>query len=589
MCAMMRCEAAREYAACPQTFEIRLKCPVAEQPALLAGLQRYGKNRIIDDGLLNAATVSGFGDALYFVITDGRSQRWDNAARHWKNEMKKVTCPDLRKLPVVAQVEWVRPFSRFSQRRFEWGDIQATKEEVVAAAREEDGAELLAIMPEAAPLVHRGELQQLPALFDALRSGLPAALADCRHQFFTEGIDTPEVQGPCGACGKVKSEAYKQGFTRCPACGGVRCKPCACDSIAEQDRQQSLLRAYHEIKNTHTWVASQESCDHCGAGPCHCGNKHCDKCLANVHTKQCDCGDVRCDKCLHTHVWTEHTDNGCTLCGQAPSKVCNCDERRCEGCILPTRGSALETWCEAHPHHRPATCYVVDLQRMKDAVKLEWLVLELGEEADIVVFARKFRELFGGKIGADSQKAVCLKLYRKYVNIAKRDFERGQYATIDEARKKLYSMECQVPPGELDDFEKVWDADAPRRCYECHGGVPAHTPYRQHFCDAACKEAGKEIVCTKVVKREVVDGEEVVHRCNGKVVIQSGCRVCTICDQGMAIAKNVAAVGQADRTELDKSLKRSAEGLRIANNILGSFSAKDDPDHVPAWTKRRRL
>ena len=58
MCAMMRCEAAREYAACPQTFEIRLKCPVAEQPALLAGLQRYGKNRIIDDGLLNAATVT---------------------------------------------------------------------------------------------------------------------------------------------------------------------------------------------------------------------------------------------------------------------------------------------------------------------------------------------------------------------------------------------------------------------------------------------------------------------------------------------------------------------------------------------------
>ena len=65
---------------------------------MLAGLHRYGKNRIIDDGLWNAATVAGFEDTIYFIVTDGREQRGDNACRTWKNEMKNVPCLDLRKL-----------------------------------------------------------------------------------------------------------------------------------------------------------------------------------------------------------------------------------------------------------------------------------------------------------------------------------------------------------------------------------------------------------------------------------------------------------------------------------------------------------
>ena len=70
--------------------------------------------------------------------------------------------------------------------------------------------------------------------------------------------------------------------------GGVRCKPCANNAVAEQDQQQSFLRAYHEVKNTHVWVASREACDLCGAGPCDCGSKRCDECRAGVQTKQCD-------------------------------------------------------------------------------------------------------------------------------------------------------------------------------------------------------------------------------------------------------------------------------------------------------------
>ena len=146
--------------------------------------------------------------------------------------MKKVTCPDTRKLPEIAQVEWVRHFTRFAQRRLGWGDAQTTTKEVAKAVHEENTEELLAIMPEARPLVLCGELQHLPALHDALRSGEPAALTDCRHQFLTENMSTPPVLGPCGACGKEQRSTYKQGFTGCAKCGLVQCKPCAFNAMA---------------------------------------------------------------------------------------------------------------------------------------------------------------------------------------------------------------------------------------------------------------------------------------------------------------------------------------------------------------------
>ena len=41
-------------------------------------------------------------------------------------------------------------------------------------------------------------------------------------------------------------------------------------------------------------------------------------------------------------------------------------------------------------------------------------------------------------------------------------------------------------------------------------------------------------------------------------------------------------------TDLDKNLKRSAESLQVANNVW-DFGTEADPNHVPAWTKRRRL
>ena len=303
----------------------------------------------------------------------------------------------------------------------------------------------------------------------------------------------------------------------------------------------------------------------------------------------------------------------CTKCGKAPYKVCGCGEGRCEECFLITGGSLVETWSFAHPNHRPATCYITDLQKIWKSEKLEWMVFELGEHAPLVTFAQKFRELFGEKIGEDSQKDACLKLYRKYAKIATSDdLKQGPYASEEEAHKKLaqkmlYSKQAQVPPEELEEFEKLWDKDAPRRCREYNCELPVDTPLGQHFC-AKHRDAGKKFTCGRVAERMVVpkDPREepeaeasaspyelpekvIIHRCDGKVEMVGGFRVCTKCGREAEIAETRAGIlDRAAGSNLDKGLKRNAESLRIASNVWG-FGLETDPNHVPTWTKRQRL
>ena len=80
----------------------------------------------------------------------------------------------------------------------------------------------------------------------------------------------------------------------------------------------------------------------------------------------------------------------CTLCYKEARKVCSCGEARCEQCLRLGGVSFLHTVLEVHPAHRPATCYVADLQ-MDDDIKLEWLAQELGDEANLTDFAKKLK------------------------------------------------------------------------------------------------------------------------------------------------------------------------------------------------------
>ena len=167
----------------------------------------------------------------------------------------------------------------------------------------------------------------------------------------------------------------------------------------------------------------------------------------------------------------------------------------------------------------------------------------------------------------------------------------------------LYSMQAQVPPEELEEFEKLWDEDAPCRCRECNKALPVSGDAKIFFCDAACENANKKVTCGRVVERMVAASSneqpgEIARRCDGKVEVVSGCLVCTkrgrgkkdaeTCTKSQDIITLAKEKGVGELTELQRCLKRGAESLRIANNVWG-FGKEADPDHVPAWTKRQRL
>lgn len=481
-----------------QTFEIGLWCLAPHDvPTCAKALARFGQNNVIDNAWRSVAVVYGDGlekHYVWFIVTSGKSQRPDNALRMWKAQLQKVVCEDGRKLPDVATVEKVRLFTRFSQRRFDWGDLEATREEVVRASQSGDTWALLKIMPKARVLLEQGEetLAHMPTLFDAERTGRLAIA----------------------------------------------------DSAPEDDEQQKALQAYHDMTGGHTWEASSKHCDACGCG---CGSKYCDKCQNRPPTQQCSCGATRCN--LH-------------LDPDAPSRE-------------------LKVFTYGMPGS-PCLFLVSPARAMDTATQLEWLLFELGPDAPLDEFAKKFVELFSERVGKASQKDTCLRLYRQYAGIETRtDLQQGPYdrdaeVSLKMAQKKVYSMTCQVPPEEYEAFAKVFDDTVERRCHEYGCKLPADTPAGQNYC-AAHANAGRKLFC---------------GGCGGEGKELLGIRTCTGCGKGADVAKwavsHQGRLTNPDSRALDRSLKRNCDELAVANNVWGFGTVRDEA-HVPAWTKRRRL
>ena len=339
--------------------------------------------------------------------------------------------------------------------------------------------EILAIMPAAAALVQRGKTQALPALYEALAADVKPAIADCQHQFFEENMFTHEVCGPCGMCGVTAEQQIEErrlkGFTKCASCGSTRCKPCAYETNKIQEEQNDLLRAYHEATRTHVWQ------------PCPC--TECDICRGPA-AQSCACGEAQCESCAHACVWERPAVEGATCClclsdlGAESLAVCACGRSRCWECISRTEKTL---WC--YPPNS-TKLFVTDLQKMADDAKIAWLTHELDdEEAPLAQFAATFLYFFGEKICIELQKDKCLKLYRQYANIAKRN------DLTPEQQKTLYSMRCRIPTEELTDFERVWDPRAVARCLECSKKMPAKSD--GDFCSDACRMAGRRATCTR--------------------------------------------------------------------------------------------
>ena len=111
---------------------------------------------------------------IYFAFTEEAKSdppKSDNRMRDWKGNLTKLFCTKTHKLRDLAEVEWVRVFTRAMQRQLGLGDIYATEANIAAACEEENEEELKILMPKAAPLIDQGlELTMLPRLFKALHS-----------------------------------------------------------------------------------------------------------------------------------------------------------------------------------------------------------------------------------------------------------------------------------------------------------------------------------------------------------------------------------------------------------------------------------
>ena len=192
---------------------------------------------------------------------------------------------------------------------------------------------------------------------------------------------------------------------------------------------------------------------------------------------------------------------------------------------------------------------------------------ELGENAPLADFARKFVELFGQPTGPDQQKTqkhTCLQLYREYAKVA------DNTSISQQDRKTLYSKTCTIPPIELSEFERVWDPDAPQRCVECTREIPKYSA-KGGFCSDTCGFAGSTWTCVP---------------CGSKIVRENRFRVCT--GTACQVAEDSSACVAIKRRREEEGKEPST--LHIAGQMwFWKHKQETDPNHTPAWTKRRRL
>ena len=245
----------------------------------------------------------------------------------------------------------------------------------------------------------------------------------------------------------------------------------------------------------------------------------------------------------------------------------------------------------------PAPCYHTTPQKLLDRKRVEWLTRELGGGgADFGTFARKCCEIFGT---AHITEVKCMHLYRQYAKIGQ-TAEQGPYPTLALARQKKYTMLSQVPPEELEELQKLFNENAPRRCREWNCALPDDAPSGQLLCQTHAG-AGRTTICGTILERDAAGG--VARRCDGEVEVQAGCFVCTKCERGVSEAKICESVrarpvpskrkdetdSQTVARELAEGQRRNAGSLQIANKLLSGFGTFVDPSHQPSWHARKRL
>ena len=81
--------------------------------------------------------------------------------------------------------------------------------------------------------------------------------------------------------------------------------------------------------------------------------------------------------------------------------------------------------------------------------------------------------------------------------------------------------ESDLAPEDVEEFQKSWGPEAPRRCRECNKALLATA--RLKFCNAECEEANKKIVCGLVERRAVPKSEAQETEVDAKT-LRAACR-----------------------------------------------------------------
>ena len=210
-----------------------------------------------------------------------------------------------------------------------------------------------------------------------------------------------------------------------------------------------------------------------------------------------------------------------------------------------------------HPNHRGGAFQVIDPPKPSDGEKLAWLRQELGGNADLLDFARKYLELFRSKVSMEAvQKASVLRLYRQYAG--------GGWA-----------KESDLPPAILTEFQQIWNPDAPERCRECAKALVGAHPITHLFCSKGCERAGKVIACARCGSAEHLTESEWGYHC-------AACSV-----RAAPRARDPKRPRSKEPGDICARLDDQVRQLAMVSRLWDvSFTA--DPDHEPAWKRRRR-
>lgn len=346
MAQIPRCELKKEAAQSAQTYVAKL-LPGSRHNMVRDWLNGQLVNGAAAWALVRVQLPEFEAEDLYAVLTEREPHRVEGRA--------KAIHDGIAQLPGQPRAEWVRPLTRGLQRLFHWGDVAATRADVVRATKAGDVQELQAILP-TAQLAEQDDLSAVPALFDAIRGNAPA-LADCEHDFYRfTSVDDASVDDA-----REKVEELKQ---RALAAG------------QPFDENRMLV-----------WLTRPE------VGRCSRDRAH-----FSPFWRCTLCRLVLCDTCTHG-VRREQQDRAeverlRARCAAAPEDGVRCEWRQ-------------------HPE-RPLPFFVIDQKKVFDDEKVVWIRQELGGSATLPEFSRKYIDLFGERKGVAQQKAACLKLYAMY-------------------------------------------------------------------------------------------------------------------------------------------------------------------------------